>query len=106
MLTAGTFLASNASKAKAMKYLSDKFMLDMLSRVQPYQAEILKTGRSAHVDAHYHVHEWDTPDHVIDFDFYVFEDTTLVKSFEFNTGDTEEQIEAVFASLVAYVHSL
>lgn len=89
-----------------MKYLSDKFMLDMLSRVQPYQAEILKTGRSAHIDAHVHEDFWDPSDTHISFDVTVFEDNTLVKNFEFSSGDTEEQIEAVFASLVAYVHSL
>lgn len=89
-----------------MTQLSDNFMLDMLSKVQPFQPEIIKTGRSAHLDAHYHEHEWFTPDHSIDFDLYVFENNELIKSFEFNSRYTEEEIEAVLTSLKAYVNSL
>lgn len=89
-----------------MTHLSDKFMLDMLSKVQPLQAEILKTGRSAHLDSHYHEYEWDQPGHDIEFEMYVFEDNSLVKTFDFNARDTEEEVEAVFASLAAYVNSI
>lgn len=90
-----------------INYLSDEFMLGILAKIQPFQAEVLKTGKSAHLDAHYHFHDWCTEqDHTIDIDFYVFEGHSLLKTFEFSAGDTEEQAEAVFASLVAYVHSL
>lgn len=87
-----------------MTHLSDNYMLDMLSKVQPFQAEIIKTGRSAHVDAHVH-EDFDGDNHIC-FDVTVFESNTLVESFDFNSLDTEEQCEAVFSALVAYVHSL
>jgi len=89
-----------------MTQLSDNYMLEMLSKVQPYQADIVKTGRSAHLDVHYHEHDWDTPDHSISFDLYVFEHNSLVKTFEFNSADTEEELEAILASVIAYAHSL
>lgn len=89
-----------------MTLLSDEFMLDILSKVQPLQADILKSGRSAHIDAHVHEGFWDPSDTHISFDVTVFEDTTLVKIFEFSSRDTEEEVQAVFVSLVAYVHSL
>lgn len=87
-----------------MAQLSDNYMLDVLSKVQPFQAEIIKTGRSAHLDVHYH--EFGSFEHSIDFDFYVFENTDLVKTFEFNSSETSEEVEAVLISLVAYVNSL
>lgn len=89
-----------------MKYLSNAFMLDMLSKVQPYQGKVLATGRSAHIDGHYHEPFLDDDPGTIGFDFSVFESNTLVKSFEFSATDTEEQVEAVLATLVAYVNTL
>lgn len=89
-----------------MTQLSDNFMLEMLSKVQPFQVAIVKTGRSVHLDAHYHERDWDTPDHSIDIDFYVFEHNEIVKTFEFNSSETEEQLDAVLASVAAYAHSL
>lgn len=89
-----------------MKSLSDAFMLDMLSKVQPYQGKVLATGRSAHIDGHYHDHlPFDMPP-TIDFDFIVFEDNAIVKSFDFNASETQEEVEALFACLVAYVNAL
>lgn len=89
-----------------MKHISDEFMLDMLSKVQPYQADILKSGRSAHIDASVHEDIWDTGETHIDFGVTIFEGHHIVNSFDFCSSDTEEQVEAVFASLVAYVHTL
>ena len=90
-----------------INYLSDEFMLGILAKIQPFQAEIIKTGKSVHLDAHYHSHDWCAEqDHTIDIDFYVFEGNCLSKTFEFSAGETEEQTEAVVTSLVAYVHSL
>ena len=89
-----------------MKHISDEFMLDMLSKVQPLQSDILKSGRSAHLDAHVHKGLWDPSDTHISFDVIVFEGNTLVKNFEFSSCDTEEEVEAVLASFVAYVHAL
>lgn len=88
-----------------MKYLSNAFMLDMLSKVQPYQGKVLATGRSAHIDGHYHDHHlFGTP--TIDFDFTVFEENAIVKAFDFSASETQEQVEAIFACLVAYVNAL
>ena len=89
-----------------MTQLSDNFMLDMLSKVQPLQIEVVKTGRTVHLDAHYHEHGWYDNGHAIDIDFYVFDEGGLSQTFEFNSSDTQEQVEAVFTSLVAYIHSL
>ena len=89
-----------------MKHLSDEFMLDVLSKVQPYQADVLKSGRSIHIDASVHEDIWAPGETHIDFDVNVFEDHSIVNSFDFSSSETEEQVEAVFASLVAYVHSL
>lgn len=81
-------------------------MLDMLAKVQPIQAEILKSGRSAHVDAHVHEDIDDYGKHHIDIDVTIFEGHSIVNSFDFSSNETEEQVEAVLASLVAYVHTL
>ena len=91
-----------------MRHLSDKFMLDMLKKVQPYQSKIYATGRSAHLDAHVHENIWeeDMDDHHLNFDLIVFEGTSLVKSFEFNSSDTEAEVEAVLTMLDAYSKSL
>lgn len=89
-----------------MTQLSDNFMLEMLSKIQPFLIDILKTGRSSHLDCHYHEHMWTDPDHSIDFEVFVFEGHEIVESFEFNSLKTKEQIEATFASMAAYVHSL
>lgn len=89
-----------------MTHLSDTFMLDMLAKVQPIQAEILKSGRSAHVDAHVHEDIDDYGKHHIDIDVTIFDGNTLVKSFDFSSLDSEEQCEAELSALVAYVHTL
>ena len=89
-----------------MKHISDEFMLDMLSNVQPYQADILKSGRSAHIDASVHEDILEPEKTHIDFDVTIFEGHSIVNSFDFSSNETEEQVEAVFASLVAYVHTL
>ena len=89
-----------------MTFLSDEFMLDILSKVQPLQADILKSGRSAHIDASVHEAFWDPSDKHISFDVTVFQGNTLVENFEFSSVDTEEKVQAVLVSLVAYVHSL
>ena len=89
-----------------MTFLSDEFMLDILSKVQPLQADILKSGRSAHIDASVHDCFWDPSDTHISFDVTVFRGNTLVENFEFSSVDTEEKVKAVLVSLVAYVNSL
>lgn len=89
-----------------MKHISDEFMLDMLSKVQPYQADVLKSGRSIHIDASVHEDIWEPEKTHIDFDVNIFEGHHIVNSFDFSSSETEEQVEAVLASLVAYVHSL
>lgn len=87
-------------------YLSDETMLAMLAKVQPLQAEIVKTGHSAHIDASVHEDIWDETSTHISFDVFIYSGHSLIASFCFSSNDTEEQLEATYASLVAFVHTL
>lgn len=89
-----------------MMYLSDETMLAMLAKVQPLQAEIIKTGHSAHIDASVHEDIWDATSTHISIDVCIFYGHSLVGSFCFSPNDTEEQLEATYASLAAFVHTL
>jgi hypothetical protein len=89
-----------------MTHLSDNFMLETLAKVQPLQLEIYKHLLGAHLDAHVHENIFDAEEHSLDFDLYVFDGHGLLKMFEFNSGDTEEEVLAELTRLTAYVHSL
>ena len=89
-----------------MTHLSDNFMLETLAKVQPLQLEIYKHLLGAHLDAHVHDDIFNTGEHSLDFDLYVFDGHELVKTFEFSSGDTEEEVLAELTRLTAYVHSL
>lgn len=73
-------------------------MLETLAKVQPMQLEIVKTGRSAHLDCGVNSRNGH-----ISFDLTVFEELEIVRQFEFssigNAGDLEEEM----ACLQAYV---
>ena len=81
-------------------------MLETLAKVQPLQAEILKSGRSCHVAGGVSVdHRWwvvDKGTH-INFDLTVFEELELVRQFEFTADMTERELLAEVESLAAYV---
>lgn len=89
-----------------MMYISDETMLAMLAKVQPLQAEIVKTGHSAHIDASVHEDIWDETSTHISFDVFIYSGHSLIASFCFSSNDTEEQLDATYASLVAFVHTM
>lgn len=89
-----------------MLYIPNETMLAMLQKVQPLQAEILKTGHSAHIDAGVHENIWDEASTHLSFDVFIYSGHSLIASFCFSSNDTEEQLEATYASLVAFVHAL
>lgn len=81
-------------------------MLEMLAKVQQQQIEILKTGRSCHVDASVSEHYYnDTGEH-ISFDVTIFEQNELVRSFDFYHNMTQEELDAEYGCLVAYVNRI
>lgn len=88
------------------KYLSDSIMLEMLAKVQPLQAEILKTGRSAHVDAGVHEPIFGDGASHISFGVTIFEENDIVRDFDFSSSDTQEELEAEYVSLKAYVNRI
>lgn len=88
-----------------MKHISDEKMLDVLAKVQTQQAFILRKGYSIHIDASVHEDLVDD-EHYIAIDVTFFEENTLINSFDFSALDTEEELEATYAMLVAYIDSL
>ena len=89
-----------------MKNLSDETMLEMLTRVQAHQVEILKTGHSAHLDASVHEDIWESGKTHIDFSVYIYDGNSLIREFDFNSLDSQEELDATYAMFVAYIKSL
>ena len=85
------------------QFLPDSVMLETLAKVQPLQAEILKSGRSCHVDGGVSKHLWWSKGTHINFDLYVFEELEVVRQFEFAADMTERELLAEVESLAAYV---
>ncbi len=87
-----------------MNYLSDEFMLDLLAKVQPFQAEILKTGHSAHIDAGVHNNLWDANhgSH-INFSVDIFYENSIIESFDFSSADSADELNAEFMRLQAFI---
>ena len=79
-------------------YLPDSVMLETLAKVQPMQIEIVKTGRSAHLDCGVH-----SGDGHISFDLTVFEELEIVRQFEFSSIWTSGELEEELTCLEAYV---
>ena len=79
-----------------LNYTSDQFMRGLLVQVQPLQADIIRTGHSAHLDAD--VHE----DH-ISFSVTIFQDNAIVKSFDFSALDSEDELFAQLKMLQAFI---
>ncbi|MBO7071864.1 MAG: hypothetical protein J6W09_11315 [Bacteroidales bacterium] len=79
-------------------YLPNSVMLETLAKVQPMQMEIVKTGRSAHLDCGVH-----SVDGHISFDLTVFCDLEIVRQFEFSSLGTAGELEEELACLEAYV---
>lgn len=88
-----------------MKHISDEAMLDMLKKVQTHQADILRKGHSAHIDASVH-EDLVEYDHFIAFDVYIYEENSLINAFDFSAFDTEEELDATYAMFVAYIKTL
>ena len=88
-----------------MEYLSDSIMLEMLKKVQQQQVEILKTDRSAHLDSgvHENLHEYG---HHISFDLNIYENNSHVRDFEFSSTMSQEELDAEYACLAAYVNRI
>ena len=89
-----------------MKYLSDSVMLDTLKKVQALQAEILTTGRSAHIDAYIHENFPEIDMHHISFELTIFEGNKIIRSFDFTSADSEDILNATYDLAVAYVKYL
>lgn len=88
-----------------MKHISDEAMLDMLKKVQTHQADILRSGHSAHIDASVHEDIVDY-DHYIAFDVYIYEENSLINAFDFSAFDTEEELNAKYTLFTAYIKKL
>ena len=89
-----------------MKYLSDEIMLAMLAKVQPIQAEIVKTGHSAHLDVAVNDNIFDREyGHHISFSMDIFYGTDLIESFDFSSSGSEEELNAEFGRMQAYVNN-
>lgn len=89
-----------------MKYLDDSIMLEMLEKIQPLQREILKTGHSAHIDAGPHSQWPGRSSTYISFELTIFEETEIIKSFDFSAVETREVLEATYNLAVAYTNYL
>lgn len=89
-----------------MKNLSDEIMLGMLTKVQAHQTEILKAGHSVHIDASVHEDIWESSKTHIDFCVYIYEGNSLTRSFDFNSLDSQEELDATYAMFVAYIKNL
>ena len=88
-------------------YRSKSVMLATLAKVQPLQAEILKTGRSCHLDAGvYQNLMWERDETHLNFELTVFEDHDIVKEFDFYSDMTEKELQAEFGCLEAYVERI
>lgn len=88
-----------------MNYLSDEFVLGMLAKVQPLQADVLKAGYTCHVDAGIHESPW-TADHgktYISLDFSIFLGGGEIEEFDFTAYYSEDELEAEFARLKAFI---
>lgn len=88
-----------------MEYLSDSIMLEMLKKVQPLQADVLKTGRSFHLDAsvnHSYVYGGD----YINFGVTIFEGNEIIRDFDFSSTMSQEELDAEYACLAAYVNRI
>jgi len=85
-----------------VNYQSHEVMLEILGKVQPYQVEIIRTGRHCHIDGGLYRGAIVTPDHV-GFEVTVFEDTEIVRQFEFDANMSSAELTAEIASLKAYV---
>lgn len=77
-------------------------MLETLKKVQPYQIEIIRAGRYCHLDGGLYRGFAITPSHIC-FDVTIFEDSTIVRQFEFSADMTERELQAEVESLAAYV---
>lgn len=89
-----------------MNYLSNDIMLDMLKKVQELQPTILLAGYSAHIDASVHPDSPFGDGTHISFELTIFEGTEIVKSFDFNSLETEDILNATYDLAVAYTKYL
>lgn len=83
---------------------TDNAMLEMLEKVQPLQAEVLRKHYDAHVDAGTYGKYRDEP--YISFDFTIFDETDIIFDIEFSARDTQEMLDANLAKLKAFINSL
>lgn len=81
-------------------------MLDTLKKVQALQAEVLTTGRSAHIDAYVHENFPEKYFHHISFELTIFEGNHILKSFDFSSADPEDIVIATYNLAFAYVKRL
>lgn len=89
-----------------MKHLSNEFMLDMLAKIQPLQAEALKRDKAFHIDASVHDDIGDYGSTHICIDVTIFDSNSIIGSFYFNATDTAEEVDAQFAALLAFHNTL
>lgn len=82
-------------------YQNHEVMLETLKKVQPFQVEIIKSGRHCHLDGGMY-RDGFFGDHV-GFDITVFECSEIVRQFEFSADMTRAELDAEIASLAAYV---
>ena len=91
------------------RFISNEIMLDILSEVQKQQIILLDAGFCAHLDANIHENtSWDVDpggSH-ISFELIVFDGDQIDKRYEFDPRETEEQVRAWLALLIADVNAL
>lgn len=88
------------------RFLPDSAMLEILAKVQPLQAEILKTGRSCHLDAGIHNNLWAGSGTHINFDVTIFEQHEIVRQFEFSANMSQEELTVELAAIQAYLNRI
>lgn len=87
-------------------YLPNSIMLEMLKKVQNLQSEIIISGRSCHLDAGVHEDLFFEGGTHISFDVTVFDENELVRQFDFSSNLNEEELNAEYQCLVAYVNRI
>lgn len=76
-------------------------MLETLKKVQPFQVEIINSGRHCHIDGG--MYRSSLLGNHVGFEVTVFECNEIVRQFEFSADMTRAELDAEIASLAAYV---
>lgn len=83
---------------------SNNAMLEMLEKVQPLQAEVIRKNYHAHLDGGMFGQHGNEP--YVSFDFTIFDETDIIFDVDFDAHDTQEMLDANLAKLKAFINSL